>query len=107
MEFIRAYIDKHNYAPSQEEIASELGISSRQTKRCLRSLILDERLETDARLETDRAIRIPGYKLIKIISGDAEKYVVESLKMVSNITDYHTAKCVYTFIKRLTEGGRK
>lgn len=102
MEFIKTYVEKHNYPPSEEEIARELGISPRQTKKCLRSLILDERLQTDAKLGTDRAIRVPEYKLVKI-TGDAEtkKYVMALLNVISNITDSWTAKIVYIFAKNL------
>ena len=100
MEFIKEYIQEHGYTPSAEEITEVLGISQRQTKNCLRSLILDGRLETDAKHGEDRAIRIPGYKLVELNTNDeaTQQYVVALMKMISGM-EFKYVKLVYSFCR--------
>lgn len=65
---VKTYIEEHCYAPTIREIGIMAGISSTCTvHRYLQILLYKGRLETDAKPGEPiaRALRIPGYKLMK------------------------------------------
>jgi repressor LexA len=66
MQAIISYIEKHQYAPTVRELLEMTGIKSTSTiHRHILVLIDKGRLETDAEWGTPRALRVPGYKIIK------------------------------------------
>lgn len=61
------YIDKHGYAPSYEEIGHIVGINSKSTiHNHIHKMLECGMLETDTEGYTSRALRVPGYKYVKI-----------------------------------------
>lgn len=70
MQAIISYIEQHQYAPTVRELMKMTGINSTSTIHHHISVLIDiGRLETDAEWGAPRALRVPGYKLIK--EGDA------------------------------------
>ncbi len=59
--YIIKYIRKHGYAPSNGEIADNVGISATTVRRHIENLMQEGLLETDADPGTSRAIRVVGY----------------------------------------------
>ena len=71
---IVAYINEHQYAPTVRELCKLTGMKSTATIHShITRLINDGYLETDAD-GAPRALRIPGYKLVKT---DSESEVLE------------------------------
>lgn len=67
VKFIIRYINEHGYSPSMQEIGEGIGIKARSCIcRNIRILIQIGELETDAKEGTPRAIRVPGYKFVKV-----------------------------------------
>lgn len=60
------YIDKHQYPPTIREICNITGLKSTSTvQKYIDQLLQEGKLETDAKLGASRALRVPGYKLVK------------------------------------------
>jgi repressor LexA len=60
------YIEKHGYAPTIREIGDMVGLSSTSSvhNHLIRMIAIGE-LETDDEIGSPRAIRVPGYKIVK------------------------------------------
>ena len=64
----------HGYSPSLNEIAEGIGIKSRSAVSSqLDKLYAQGRLETDTEHKEHRAIRVPGYKFVKIEDMEERK----------------------------------
>ena len=60
------YIEQHGYAPTVREIGEMVGLSSTSSvHNHLMRMIDNGELETDDKVGSPRAIRVPGYKLMK------------------------------------------
>ena len=60
------YIQLHGYSPSVREIGEMVGIKSTSTVHShLNRMFAEGVLETDAKIGTPRAIRVPGYRFVK------------------------------------------
>lgn len=63
---IISYMEKHGYAPTIREIGDMVGLSSTSSvHNHLMRMIDNGELETDDKVGSPRAIRVPGYKLMK------------------------------------------
>ena len=68
-EAIVLYMTEHGYSPTFREIAAMVGLKSTSSVYDYIKLMLENgMLETDEKLGTPRAIRVPGYKFQKIIA---------------------------------------
>lgn len=68
---IVSYIEEHGYSPSVRDICDMTGLKSTSTiKSHLDRMFRDGLLETDCGIGTPRAIRVPGYKFLKIGSDE-------------------------------------
>lgn len=66
LNFIKEYVEKHCYAPSIREIGEGVGMKSSSSVHFhVSNLIYNGLLETD-HTNTPRALRIAGYKLVKV-----------------------------------------
>ena len=64
---IISYIEEHGYAPTVREIGEMVGLKSTSSVHRYLSIMLNNGIiETDCGLGVPRAIRVPGYKFIKI-----------------------------------------
>ena len=64
---IISYMEKHGYAPTVREIGDMVGLSSTSSvHNHLIRMIANGELETDDEIGSPRAIRVPGYKIVKI-----------------------------------------
>ncbi len=64
---IISYIERHGYPPTVREIGDMVGLKSTSSvQHHLKVLFKEGRLETDAGECSPRAIRIPGYKFVKV-----------------------------------------
>lgn len=60
------YIKQHGYSPSVREIGKAVGLKSTSAvQNHLNRMFAEGMLETDAKIGTPRAIRVPGYKFVK------------------------------------------
>lgn len=60
------YIEQHGYAPTVREIGEMVGLSSTSSvHNHLIRMIATGELETDDEIGSPRAIRVPGYKIVK------------------------------------------
>ena len=63
---IISYMEKHGYAPTIREIGDMVGLSSTSSvHNHLIRMIATGELETDDEIGSPRAIRVPGYKIVK------------------------------------------
>ena len=61
------YIEKHQYPPTYAELMNMTGIKSKATVyHHIHKLIEDGLIETDAKDCSSRAIRVVGYKFVKV-----------------------------------------
>ena len=66
LEVIIEYIEEHQYPPTIKEITDMVDLSSTSSvHRHIKAMIEKGFLETDAEDRAQRAIRVPGYKLVK------------------------------------------
>jgi repressor LexA len=66
IESIKGYLQQHGYPPTLREIGAMVGLKSTSSVQHHMEKLFDEgKLETDAEPGSPRAIRIPGYKLVK------------------------------------------
>lgn len=64
---IVAYINEHQYAPTVRELCELTGLKSAATIHShITRLINDGYLDTDHADGAPRALRVPGYKLMKV-----------------------------------------
>lgn len=66
-EQIIRYIQKHGYAPTVREIGELVGLKSTSSVYShISQMLKSGELETDAGASSPRAIRVPGYKFVKV-----------------------------------------
>lgn len=71
LEAIVLYFKEHGYSPTVREIAYMVGLKSTASVQShLIRMLKDGMIETDTGIGTPRAIRVPGYKFVKIGSDD-------------------------------------
>lgn len=64
---IIGYIEIHGYPPTVREIGEMVGLKSTSSvQHHLEILRKEGKIETDAGFSAPRAIRIPGYKFVKV-----------------------------------------
>ena len=69
LDMIVSYIQEHQYPPTIQEIGDAVGLKSKSTVHSHLMKLIDEgKLETDRNRNSSisRAIRVPGYKFVKI-----------------------------------------
>ena len=67
LQAIIGYIEKHGYPPSFREIGSMVGLRSTSSVQHHMEILLEEgKIETDEGYNAPRAIRVPGYKFVKV-----------------------------------------
>ena len=67
LNIIIEYFEQHGYAPSIRELCEITGLKSTSTIHNHIKVMLEcGMLETDSEWGTPRAIRVPGYKFIKV-----------------------------------------
>lgn len=72
LEAIVSYINEHGCPPTVREICGTVGLKSTSSVQShLTRMLEDGVIETDAGIGAPRAIRVPGYKFVKI-GGDGE-----------------------------------
>ena len=65
--FIVGYLEEHGYPPTVREIGDGVGLKSKSSVHAhLTRMIADGVLETDAQERSPRAIRVPGYRFVKV-----------------------------------------
>ena len=68
---IVSYIEEHGYPPTVREISDMVGLkSTSSTQSHLKRMAIEGMIETDAPDSSPRAIRVPGYKFVKIEQED-------------------------------------
>ncbi len=68
LQAIIRYIDQHGYSPSVREIGDMVGLKSTSSVQShLTRMFTDGMIESDAGLGFPRAIRVPGYKFVKVV----------------------------------------
>lgn len=78
LDFIKAYIIKHQYPPTVREMAEGMGYYSTSTVYShLQKLFIDGRIETDAADGSPRAIRVVGLSVIE--TGTSNHNIHKSL----------------------------
>lgn len=69
LEVIIGYIERHGYPPTFREIGEMVALKSTSSvHRHLNKMIELGMLETDATDNSPRALRVPGYKFVKVRS---------------------------------------
>lgn len=64
---IVGYINRYGYPPTVREIGELVGLRSPSTIQMhLTKMFAEGMLETDAQLGCSRAIRVPGYRFVKV-----------------------------------------
>lgn len=67
LQAIISFIQEHGYSPSVKEIGGMVGLKSKASVHAhLTRMFADGMLETDAEPSAARAIRVPGYKFVKV-----------------------------------------
>ena len=67
LQAIIGYIKEHGYPPSFREIGEMTGLKSTSSVQHHLEVLREEgKIETDAGFNAPRAIRIPGYKFVKV-----------------------------------------
>ena len=67
VEAIIKYIEEHTYPPTIREIGDMVGLSSTSSVHNHICKLIDEgKLETDSEICSPRALRVPGYKIVKV-----------------------------------------
>lgn len=61
------YISKHQYPPTGRELCGLTGLKSTSSVNKYVTKLLEEgKLETDCGIGSPRALRVPGYKFVKV-----------------------------------------
>lgn len=72
--YVIKYLLEHGYSPSVREIGDAVGLKSTSTVHFhIKRMIENGMLESDAEYGSPRAIRVPGYKFVKV--EDDEKNI--------------------------------
>lgn len=67
LQVIIGYIEEHGYSPTFREIGEMTGLKSTSSVAShMKKLFEEGKLETDTGMDTPRAIRVPGYKFVKV-----------------------------------------
>ena len=65
--FIIGYLEEHGYPPTIDEIRENMGFRSRTSAyKHVKQMIAERVLETDTTEPIHRAIRVPGYRFVKV-----------------------------------------
>lgn len=72
LEAVVSYIKEHGYSPSVREIGDMVGLKSTSSVQAhLAKMLKSGMLETDCGIGASRALRVPGYRFVKI-RGDGD-----------------------------------
>lgn len=67
MRSVTSYIEEHGYAPTVREICEMTNLKSTSSVQSYLCKMFEAgEIETDAKIGSSRAIRIPGYKFVKV-----------------------------------------
>ena len=87
-EKIISYIEKHGYAPTVREICEMTNLKSTSSvQNYLCKMFEEGELETDAKIGSSRAIRVPGYKYVKVDQNMQEDNQEASKDLQNNMID--------------------
>lgn len=87
-EKIISYIEEHGYAPTVREICEMTNLKSTSSvQNYLCKMFEEGELETDAKIGSSRAIRVPGYKYVKLDQKMQEDNQEESKDLQNNMID--------------------
>ena len=82
------YIKEHGYAPTVREICEMTNLKSTSSVQSyLCKMFEDGELETDAKIGASRAIRVPGYKYVKVDQKMQEDNQEASKDLQTDVTD--------------------
>lgn len=82
------YIKEHGYAPTVREICEMTNLKSTSSVQSyLCKMFEEEELETDAKIGASRAIRVPGYKYVKVDQKMQEDNQEASKDLQTDVTD--------------------
>lgn len=82
------YIKEHGYAPTVREICEMTNLKSTSSVQSYLCKMFEEgELETDAKIGASRAIRVPGYKYVKVDQKMQEDNQEASKDLQTNVTD--------------------
>ena len=82
------YIKEHGYAPTVREICEMTNLKSTSSVQSYLCKMFEEgELETDAKIGASRAIRVPGYKYVKVDQKMQEDHQEASKDLQTDVTD--------------------
>lgn len=82
------YIKEHGYAPTVREICDMTNLKSTSSVQSYLCKMFEEgELETDAKIGASRAIRVPGYKYVKVDQKMQEDNQEASKDLQTDVTD--------------------
>ena len=82
------YIKEHGYAPTVREICEMTNLKSTSSVQSYLCKMFEEgELETDAKIGASRAIRVPGYKYVKVDQKMQEDNQEASKALQTDVTD--------------------
>ena len=82
------YIKEHGYAPTVREICEMTNLKSTSSVQSYLCKMFEEgELETDAKIGASRAIRVPGYKYVKVDQKMQEDNQEASKDLQTDVTD--------------------
>lgn len=82
------YIKEHGYAPTVREICEMTNLKSTSSVQSYLCKMFEEgELETDAKIGASRAIRVPGYKYVKVDQKMQEDNQEASKDLQTDLTD--------------------
>lgn len=82
------YIKEHGYAPTVREICEMTNLKSTSSVQSYLCKMFEEgELETDAKIGASRAIRVPGYKYVKVDQKMQEDNQEASKDLQTDMTD--------------------
>lgn len=82
------YIKEHGYAPTVREICEMTNLKSTFSVQSYLCKMFEEgELETDAKIGASRAIRVPGYKYVKVDQKMQEDNQEASKDLQTDVTD--------------------
>lgn len=78
LQYIISYMQLHGYSPSIREIQEAVGLKSPgNVNEHLRRMLAEGVIETDAGVGSPRAIRVPGYKYVKVEDENGKIQIYE------------------------------
>jgi SOS-response transcriptional repressor LexA len=87
-EKIVSYIKEHGYAPTVREICEMTNLKSTSSVQSYLCKMFDEgELETDAKIGASRAIRVPGYKYVRVDQKMQEDNQEASKDLQNNLSE--------------------